>query len=74
MLKINPFDEPDVTSAKKATKTLLDIYQEKGRFPDEKPVISEGSVALYADARTGEMLTRICGQRHYDVSNLAGMP
>ncbi len=73
MLKINPFDEPDVTSAKKATKTLLDIHQKEGRFPAEKPVISEGSVALYADGRTGEMLNRICTQRHYDGGNLAGM-
>ncbi|MBI5929810.1 MAG: bifunctional transaldolase/phosoglucose isomerase [Chloroflexi bacterium] len=73
MLKINPFDEPDVTSAKKATKALLDIYQKEGRFPVEKPVISESSVALYADTRTGEMLNRICTQRQYDVSNLAGM-
>ena len=33
MMKINPFDEPNVQQAKDATRTLLDHYKAEGRLP-----------------------------------------
>ncbi len=37
MLRINPFDEPNVQQAKDATRTLLDGYQANGRLPTASP-------------------------------------
>jgi hypothetical protein len=73
MLGINPFDEPDVASAKKATRKFLDAYQQKGKLPDEIPLLTEDHVALYADERTGEMLGKICKQRNYGSGDLASL-
>ena len=33
LLGVNPFDEPDVTRAKTATKQLLDVYRLEGQLP-----------------------------------------
>ena len=73
MLAINPFDEPNVASAKKNTDELLGIYQKQGKFPTSDPAVVEGDVALYAGERTSEILNRICMQRNYNSSNLAGL-
>ncbi len=37
MLRINPFDEPNVQQAKDATRTLLEGYQANGRLPAASP-------------------------------------
>ena len=37
LLKINPFDEPNVQQAKDATKKLLAQFQSDGRFPVRRP-------------------------------------
>lgn len=34
ILKINPFDQPDVQSAKEATNHVLEAYRKSGRLPD----------------------------------------
>lgn len=73
VLSVNPFDEPDVTSAKKATETFLETYLAKGALPSEKPIVSEDNVSLYVGSRVGEILTKVCQQRNYDGSQLAGL-
>ncbi len=44
ILKINPFDQPNVQEAKDATKKLLSVYKEQGRLPkvDELQVSDPG--------------------------------
>jgi glucose-6-phosphate isomerase len=37
LLRINPFDEPNVGQAKEATRTLLDGYKSQGRLPLAAP-------------------------------------
>lgn len=37
LLKINPFDEPNVQQAKDATKSLLDRYKKNGALPSTPP-------------------------------------
>jgi len=46
---INPFDQPNVESAKKKTREILEIYRRKGAFPAEKPAFQANGVSLFAD-------------------------
>jgi glucose-6-phosphate isomerase len=46
LMKVNPFDEPNVRESKEATAAML-----AGGFPDEAPVVEESGVRLYADPR-----------------------
>jgi len=52
LMGLNPFDEPNVQESKDRTKTLLSQYTKDHRLPDEVPIVSEGSVALYSGAST----------------------
>jgi hypothetical protein len=36
-LKINPFDQPNVESAKKLARTMIQAYQDTGKLPDREP-------------------------------------
>jgi glucose-6-phosphate isomerase len=47
-LRINPFDEPNVTESKENTSKLLAIRQQCGRFPFETPIANWGKLALLA--------------------------
>ena len=73
ILGINPFDEPNVASAKKNTNDLLDIYQAKGEFPVPSYFFQENNVQLYTGERTGDILDKICRQRNYDSGLLSGL-
>ncbi len=66
MLKVNPFDEPNVTEAKEATKALLDTVQATGALPSAVPVMSRPGLALYADERTLDPLRELCRQHGFD--------
>jgi transaldolase/glucose-6-phosphate isomerase len=50
IMEINPFNQPDVESAKIEARKLTDEYEKTGELPPEKPFFEEGGVALY----TGE--------------------
>lgn len=73
MFGINPFDEPNVSSAKKNTNDLLEVFQKRGDLPIGSPLVEEDHVVLYAGPRTGEILSRICQQRNYSSSDLTGL-
>ncbi|MCB9450905.1 MAG: bifunctional transaldolase/phosoglucose isomerase [Anaerolineaceae bacterium] len=73
ILGINPFDEPNVTESKENTGNLLAYFVEHGRLPETEPVLTEGSVALYADETMLRGLGELCLQYNYksdDVTNL----
>ncbi len=69
MLKVNPFDEPNVTEAKDATKSLLSSYQSTGSWPAAAPVMSRPGLALYADELTLAPLRELCHQHGFDGSD-----
>jgi transaldolase / glucose-6-phosphate isomerase len=46
LLKINPFDEPNVQQAKDATRTLLQTFTSRGQLPCPQPERSLGDVSL----------------------------
>jgi glucose-6-phosphate isomerase len=55
VLGINPFDEPNVSEAKEKTKALLSSFAANGRFDDNPPAASAGSVRqAIASFRAGD--------------------
>lgn len=50
-LQLNPFDQPDVESAKEVTRRLAADYETAGSLPAEQPVFEEDGLALVTDAR-----------------------
>lgn len=58
MLGINPFDQPDVESAKIKTRELTNAFEKDGALPVEEPVATFGSIALYTDAGNTEALKK----------------
>ncbi|HUJ46309.1 MAG TPA: bifunctional transaldolase/phosoglucose isomerase [Rhizomicrobium sp.] len=57
VIGINPFDQPDVETAKVKARDLTAQY-EKGDVPAEKPIFTENGIALYADAANASALGR----------------
>jgi transaldolase/glucose-6-phosphate isomerase len=59
ILRINPFNQPDVEASKIATRQLTEAYEKSASLPEETPILEEGSIKLYADDRNAENLTRL---------------
>jgi transaldolase / glucose-6-phosphate isomerase len=56
VMRLNPFDQPDVEASKIETKALTTAYEKEGALPPEAPAVSGGGVAIFADARTASRL------------------
>lgn len=50
VLGVNPFDEPNVSEAKAASKTVLQEVAALGHFPVHEPRARDGALALHAPA------------------------
>ena len=50
VMGINPFDQPDVESAKIKTRELTAAFESSGALPAETPVAEDDAIALYTDA------------------------
>ncbi len=48
-LGINPFDQPDVESAKVKARETVTAFAEKGRLPSVRPRLEEDGIRLYGD-------------------------
>jgi len=48
IMGINPFNQPDVESAKIETRALTSAYEETGKLPESSPILSDAGVSLYA--------------------------
>jgi glucose-6-phosphate isomerase len=48
VMGINPFNQPDVESAKVETRTLTEAYERDGTLPEREPVLVDGGIAIYA--------------------------
>ncbi|MBD3168541.1 MAG: glucose-6-phosphate isomerase [candidate division Zixibacteria bacterium] len=49
ILKINPFDQPNVESAKTAAKKMMSAYSEKGELPQTEPALKEDGIEAYTE-------------------------
>ncbi|NNE98809.1 MAG: bifunctional transaldolase/phosoglucose isomerase [Pyrinomonadaceae bacterium] len=50
IMEINPFDQPDVESAKIEAKKITSAYEKTGKLPGEKPFYEQGGIKLFTDA------------------------
>jgi transaldolase / glucose-6-phosphate isomerase len=62
VLGINPFDQPDVESAKIVARQLMSTYEETGKLPDESPIAAGAGLSLYADAKYASALQSTAAQ------------
>ena len=51
IMKINPFNQPDVEAAKIAARALTDEYEKTGSLPAEEPMLEENGIRLFTDER-----------------------
>jgi transaldolase/glucose-6-phosphate isomerase len=58
ILGINPFDQPDVEASKVETRELTSAYERTGKLSPETALLSEGGVALFADAKNGKAFAK----------------
>jgi len=48
VMGINPFNQPDVESAKIETRALTSAYEQTGKLPEREPVLVDAGIELYA--------------------------
>jgi len=48
-LGINPFDQPNVESAKVLARRMIGEYREKGTLPKERPALTRQGISVYGD-------------------------
>jgi len=49
VLGINPFDQPDVESAKVAARELMQAFESTGKLPESESLATDGGLQIYAD-------------------------
>src|SRR5690606_5945232 len=52
---IQPFDQPNVVSAKIFAKKMVSAYSETGRLPDQTALLSENGVTVYGDVSANSL-------------------
>ena len=62
ILKINPFNQPDVEASKIVTRQLTEAYEKTGKLPEESPILDEGGIMLFTDERNGSTLNKLVGK------------
>jgi glucose-6-phosphate isomerase len=61
LLKVNPFDQPNVESSKAVARKMVETYKEKGKLPQPKPSLVKDGISAYTDISAeshGEILKR----------------
>jgi glucose-6-phosphate isomerase len=61
ILKINPFNQPDVEASKIVTRQLTEAYEKTGKLPEESPIFDEGGIKLFTDERNAANLKSLAG-------------
>jgi len=59
IMRINPFDQPDVEASKIETRKLTDDVEKTGRLPAETPVVADAAIRLFTDAFNAELLSAL---------------
>ena len=63
VLGINPFDQPDVESAKIKTRELTAAFEKTGALPEEEAVLSSDSLELYTDENNENDLSEMAAEQ-----------
>ncbi len=67
VMGINPFDQPDVESAKLEAKAMMEAYERDGSLPSEAPFLEQDGLALLTDAANASRLREAAGGAEADV-------
>jgi len=59
LLGINPFDQPNVESAKVSARQMLSAYQEKGELPHPAPTLSSDLITVFSNEPADTLATAI---------------
>ncbi len=62
VMQINPFNQPDVESAKIEARKLTDEYEKTGELPDETPFFEGDGAALFTSDEYAQTLTSNGGE------------
>ena len=62
ILKINPFNQPDVEASKIVTRQLTEEYEKSGKLPEEAPLFNDGSIKLFTDERNAANLNKLAAR------------
>jgi len=52
LLRINPFDQPNVQESKDNTNRLLEVYRRQGKFPEQEILVEADGCRITGDAAT----------------------
>ena len=63
IMQINPFNQPDVESAKIEARKITDEYEQTGSLPAEQPFYEEDGFALYSSGEYADTLISSAGER-----------
>jgi hypothetical protein len=61
ILKIYPFNQPDVEASKIVTRQLTEAYEKSGKLPEEAPLFDDGAIKLFTDERNAANLNKLAG-------------
>jgi transaldolase/glucose-6-phosphate isomerase len=56
IMRINPFNQPDVEASKIATRQLTDAYEREGTLPQEQPIAANDGMALFTNEQNATAL------------------
>lgn len=62
VMGINPFNQPDVESAKIEARKITEEYERTGSLPDETPFFGSDGIALFSDDANVDALNSIVGE------------
>lgn len=68
IMAINPFDQPDVESAKTEARKITQLYEQTGVLPQESPFFIDQGVSLFADPANRREIESIAKE-----DNLSGL-
>lgn len=60
-LDIQPFDQPDVESAKVLARKMVTAYHELGKLPDAEALLSDQGVTIYGDVEGDSLESALAG-------------
>lgn len=63
LMKINPFNQPDVEAAKIEARKITDEYEVTGSLPAEKPFFEQDGISLFSGDQYAATLTSTAGEQ-----------
>lgn len=63
LMKINPFNQPDVESAKIEARKITEEYEQTGELPEETPFFEADGIKLFSDEKNIAELNSLVGEK-----------